>query len=302
MPPRLRRWLLAGLAAMLAMSALGGFVAVAVLGSNAAGVVLAWVVFVTGLLIIGLGARRAVRAASDSFDQMANQLHAGDEQRRQLLADVGHELRTPLAVIRGEMEAMVDGVRPIDPHTVEALLDDIAGMERLLDDLRTLATAESEQLVLQLEEVDVRELARDVVDDLSRQARAAAVELVLADGRSVSAEIDPVRVRGILVNLVVNAIRATPPDGRVTISVSTDLRSPRPFSTQLVVQVTDTGVGIPAGDLDRVFDRFHKGEGSRGSGLGLTIARRYARAHDGDLTVDSLPGEGATFTLTIPGV
>lgn len=316
------------LAGMFGFSLVGGFLAARVFGGGPVGVGLVWLVWAVVAVVVLVGARVARRSiepvqnlvdaagrladgdyavrvpkcgpppvsrAADSFNTMAERLENADRQRRQLLADVGHELRTPLAIIRGEMEAMVDGVRPISAETVDGLLADIDVMERLLEDLRVLSTAESGRLVLQTEPTDLRDLADDLVQDLTPQAAAAEVALSLQPGPEVHTDVDPVRIKGILGNLVVNAIRATPPGGRVDVSVGHGAEA-------VTVRVADTGVGIPPEELDRVFDRFHKGAGSGGSGLGLTISRQYARAHGGDLRAAPREGGGSVFTLSLPPV
>jgi signal transduction histidine kinase len=235
------------------------------------------------------------RPVVSSFNRMAARLQEADAQRRQLLADVGHELRTPLTVLRGDLEAMVDGVRPMDDENLRALLDDVAMLERLLDDLRTLSLADSGALVLDREPTDLGPLAGDVVDRLGGLAASAHVRLCVdtaGDLRPVN--VDPVRIREVVSNLVVNAIGATPPAGAVTVTVRGD-------RSRAIVTVHDTGVGIPPDEAARVFDRFHKGSGSSGTGLGLTISRDLVAAHGGTLTIAETSQAGTTMRVELPG-
>jgi signal transduction histidine kinase len=228
-----------------------------------------------------------------SFNRMAARLQAADEQRRRLLADVGHELRTPLTVLRGDLEAMVDGVRPVDPDHLRQLLDDIAVVERLLDDLRTLSLAESGALVLHREPSDVAEVARDAVDRLRRVAADEQVQLRVAADPVPPIDVDPARINQVVSNLVGNAIGATPPGGDVTVVI-------RAGSGVVVLDVRDTGVGIEADQRDLVFERFHRGTGSSGTGLGLTISRDLVAAHGGTLDIAETSSHGTTMRVTLP--
>jgi len=234
------------------------------------------------------------RPVVSSFNRMAARLQEADAQRRQLLADVGHELRTPLTVLRGDLEAMVDGVRPVDDEHLRALLADVAMVERLLDDLRTLSLAESGALVLDREPTDLGRLAGDVVDRLGRVAASADVDLRIATADDLRpVDIDPVRIREVVSNLVVNAIGATPTGGTVTVTVRGD-------GSRAIITVHDTGVGIPPDEAARVFERFHKGSGSSGTGLGLTISRDLVAAHDGTLTIAATSPAGTTMRVELP--
>ena len=232
----------------------------------------------------------------DSFNNMAERLERTEAERRRLLADVGHELRTPLTIIRGELEAMADGVHEPDVAELRRLLGDVDVMERLLDDLATLSRAEAGMLTIHREPTDVVGLVRNVVD--GQRAGAAEVGVTIASlttETELDADLDPIRVREIVANVVANGVRATPPGGRVEVAVER-----RGDPLVVTVTVTDTGRGIPAAELDRVFERFHKGPGSSGSGLGLTISRNLARAHGGDITLASEEGVGTTVTISLP--
>ena len=237
-----------------------------------------------------------VRRLGASFNAMAERLDRSRDDRRALLADVTHELRTPLTVIAGGLEAMLDGVHPMDEDHVSPILAEATVMDRLLDDLRTISLAEAGALPLHREPVDLVELAADVLSSQRTVADARRVELTaLAGDHEVEADVDPVRVREILVNLVANALRHTQADGRVTIEV-------RASGADAVLAVVDTGEGIAPEELDRVFDRFHRRSDSGGSGLGLTIVRDLAAAHGGSVEVESegVPGRGSTFRVRLP--
>jgi signal transduction histidine kinase len=235
---------------------------------------------------------RGMRELGRAFDTMVDRLDANDRQRRALLADVSHELRTPLAVIRGSVEAIIDGVHPADEAHLGAIVDETRVMERLVEDLRTLALAESGTLTLHREPVDPVELVRDVAASFASVAAEAGVSLeVDAPEAAPTLDLDPVRMREVVANLVDNAIRHTPAGGRVEVRVGA--------TPELRIAVIDTGPGIDPALLPHVFDRFVKGPGSQGSGLGLAIARDLVTAHGGTIEVQSAT-TGTTFTIRIP--
>lgn len=227
-----------------------------------------------------------------SFNELAARLESAEEQRRRLMADIGHELRTPLTVIRGELEAIVDGVHPADPDHLERLLEDVDVIERLLDDLRTLSMAESGTLELHREPADLGEILADSAASLRRLAGERNIDLSTSV-EAAPAQIDPVRIREVVTNLLVNAVNATPAGGAVHARLT-------PGPDGHVIEIEDSGAGIPPDQLERVFDRFQKGSGSTGSGLGLTISRDLVRAHGGTIRLHSVVGEGTTVTVTIP--
>ncbi len=231
-----------------------------------------------------------------SFNQMAERLESADEQRRQLLGDLGHELRTPLTVIRGEIEAMLDGVHQPDPDHLEVLLDEVKVMERLLEDLRTLSLAEAGALALHMELTDVVAVVADVAETHARLADARGVRMGMTVSRDVpEIMVDPVRIRQVVTNLVVNSLRAMPEGGSLSLGVSGG-------ADEVVVTVADTGIGLPPDEVDRVFERFHKGSTSSGSGLGLTISRDLVEAHSGSIQMESAPGAGTVITIRLPSV
>jgi signal transduction histidine kinase len=231
-----------------------------------------------------------------AFNAMAKELDAQDKARRHLMADIAHELRTPLAIVQGKLEGLLDGVYPRDDERLQGLLEDTRVLARLVEDLRTLSTAESGALALSKEPTDIVALAHDVVASLSARAEAAGVALrVETDSRDEvqPIAIDPLRIREVLTNLVANALRYTPRDGCVRVSVV-------PRADGVDVQVADNGAGISDEELPRIFERFYKGPGSSGSGLGLTIARGLVEAHGGTIRAESRLGAGTTIVFSLP--
>ena len=235
-----------------------------------------------------------MRALAHSFNTMTERLQNADRVRRDLMADVAHELRTPLAVLQGRLEGLLDGVYPRDDAQISQLLDETHVLSRLIEDLRTLALSDAGALQLQKEPTDVVGLVQDVVNSLQTEAARTSVALrVTTSVENVVLDIDALRIREVLTNLLSNALRHNPSGGAVTVSV-------HQTTDGLVVSVTDTGLGIPPEEVARIFDRFSKGTSSRGSGLGLTIAKGIIKAHNGEITASSQLGEGTTVTFTLP--
>ena len=237
----------------------------------------------------------SMRAALRSFNTMAGQLETADEQRRRLLADLGHEMRTPLTVVRGEIEAMLDGVHEIDAEHLGLLLNEVGVMERLLEDLRTLSLLDAGRLTLHPEATDLAALVEDVADGYRRRAADAGVAVEVGAAGPAEVMVDPVRIREVLTNLADNALRAMPDGGRLGFEVAAP-------GAGVSIVVTDSGTGIAPGDLAQVFDRFHKGSTSRGSGLGLTISRDLIEAHGGTITMTSERGVGTTVRVELPEI
>jgi two-component system, OmpR family, sensor histidine kinase BaeS len=230
-----------------------------------------------------------------AFNAMAKELEAQDQARRHLMTDIAHELRTPLAVMQGKLEGLIDGVYPRDTEGLQRLLEDTRVLARIVEDLRTLSTAESGALALTKEPTDILTLANDVASSLATRADEAGVKLGVetSDADIEPIAIDPLRIREVLTNLVANALRHTPSGGRVDLKLGTSGNS-------VQVRVVDTGTGISEEELPRIFDRFYKGAGSSGSGLGLTIARSLVEAHGGTMRAESSPGTGTTITFSLP--
>jgi len=238
---------------------------------------------------------REVRALARAFNSMTARLAASDEQRRNLLADVTHELRTPLTVIQGNLEGLLDGVYPRDDVHLQPILEETRVLSRLIDDLRTLALAESGALRLEKEPTDLATLASQVAASFRAQADALQIELSVDAAPDLPAlEVDPARIRQVLENLIANALRYTPGNGTIRVQCSFE------GGTHVTVTVSDTGAGIPADELAHIFDRFYKSRDSRGAGLGLAIAKNLVASHGGEISVQSEPGQGTRLRFTLP--
>jgi signal transduction histidine kinase len=229
----------------------------------------------------------------ESFNAMTTRLEVNETQRRNLFADVAHELRTPLSIIRGNTEGMLDGVYPRDDARLETILDATAVMARLLDDLRTLSLTDTGALRLHKQTTDVAELLDDVRYAFTPRAAEAGVTFMLATELLPPLDIDPVRVRQVLENLLDNALRHTPRGGTIRVEVGRE-------GSAALFRVADTGRGIPAEALPHIFDRFWKSADSGGSGLGLAIARGLIEAHGGKIRADSVEGKGTVVSFTLP--
>lgn len=234
-----------------------------------------------------------IRGLADSFNKMTARLQANEALRRNLLADVAHELRTPLSVIQGNVEGMIDGVYPRDDSHLTPILDQTAMMSRLLDDLRTFSLVEAGVFKLHREPVDLQELVTDLVAAYQPRARQAGIALTGAVAPMPEIEVDPVRLRQVLENLLTNALRYTPPGGSIRIDVTWDGQA-------VFFTVADTGSGIPPEHLPHLFERFWKSADSGGSGLGLAIAKTLVEAHGGQIHAESIPGHGTTLRLRLP--
>jgi two-component system sensor histidine kinase BaeS len=253
-----------------------------------------------------------------SFNTMADSLAESAARQRRQIADVAHELRTPLANLRGYLEALSDGVLTPDPALFSSLHEEALLQQRLVDDLHELALAEAGALSYHRTPTDLRELAAACRQAHAAAADAAGVTLTgpeplggtrtgpeplggtepAAGERGDTADVDPDRLRQVVGNLLSNAVRATPAGGRVTIRVGRDGDTAR-------IEVDDTGSGIDQADLPYVFDRFWRADPARtrgGSGLGLAVARQIVTDHGGTLTATSSPGAGSTFRVTLPAL
>jgi len=236
-----------------------------------------------------------LRELATAFDQMADTLDRQEQLRRALVADVAHELRTPVAVLQAGHEALLDGVAEPTPGQLASLRDEVLRLARMVGDLQTLAAAEAAALSLALSRCDLAGIAATAADSLA--SRFESTEITL-ERRLASAEVfaDPGRLHQVVTNLLTNALKFTPAGGRVTLR--TGLAGP-----DAVLEVTDTGVGIAAGELPHIFERFWRGQQAErvsGSGIGLSVAAELARAHGGRLTAASQPGHGTQMTLTLP--
>jgi two-component system sensor histidine kinase BaeS len=236
-----------------------------------------------------------LRELAAAFDNMADSLDYEDKIRRDLVASVAHELRTPVAVLQAGHEALLDGVTEPSPEELGSLRDEVLRLARMVDDLQTMAAADAAVLQLTRERHDLGDIAASAADSLARRFEAAEVTLrrrlspapALADERWM---------HQVVTNLLSNALKFTPAGGTVTISTRQDRAS-------AVLEVEDTGVGIPPDELPRIFDRFWRGQAAAqtsGSGIGLAVAAELVWAHGGTLTAASEPGAGTRMTLALP--
>jgi signal transduction histidine kinase len=262
-----------------------------------------------------LSQRVAIRSKDElgelghTFNQMAENLDRAEIQRKRLIADVAHELRTPIAVIQANLEAMLDGVLPLDGEQVAALHNETLLLKRLVGDLRLLSLAESGELKLERQVTQIDTLIRQVSERINVQAQQNGISLELDLPENLPAVmVDAGRITQVLNNLLGNALRFTPQDGKIILGAGISPISPG----FIQVSVTDTGPGIDPDDLRYIFDRFYRADQSRahasgGSGLGLAIVKQLVEAHGGQVNVNSpafsdanQQGFGTRFTFTLP--
>ena len=243
---------------------------------------------------------RELAALSVAFDEMAEQLAQTDAARRQLLSDLAHELRTPLATLEAHIDGMEDGVVPSSADSYAVMRHQVARLRRLATDLKVLTAVEAHALELQIQELKTNAMVSAACGSAELRYEAKGVELrCLQPGSDVVVMADPDRLQQVLSNLLDTALRHTPAGGSVDVSCEHT-------AAEVTVSVSDTGDGITEDQLDAVFDRFHRADASRrndgeGSGLGLTIARAIVIDHGGTLIAQSEGlGRGAVFRVTLP--
>ncbi len=242
---------------------------------------------------------RELAELADSFNRMAEALQRADQQRRQLTADIAHELRTPLSIIKGRLEGIQDGIYEADAEQIEALLSEVALLERLINDLHLLALADAGQLPLYREVVSPVMLVNEAVRSFTPLATGRDVHLhSIVEEHLPDIEIDPQRITQVLGNLISNALRHTPAGGEIVVSAHRDPNG-------ICFAVRDTGTGIDPVDLPYIFERFYRVDRARsrssgGAGLGLAIARRLVEAHGGQIWATSTLGQGTTVSFLLP--
>ena len=252
-----------------------------------------------------LGQRIAIRSRDEigelahAFNAMAASLERTESLRRALVTDVAHELRTPLTNLRCQIEALEDGLTPVTPEGLRSLLEEIAFLTRLVNDLQDLALAEAGQLPLHRAPVDLGRAVAEALGAIAARAAGRRITLVprVASGLP-GALVDPLRLGQILRNLLENALTHSPDGGEIAVDATR-------AGDHLEVSVSDAGTGIAPEHLPHVFDRFYRADPSRarssgGAGLGLAIVRQLALAHGGSIRAESPPGSGARFTLSLP--
>ncbi len=235
-----------------------------------------------------------------SFNEMAGSLASAEERRRRLLADVAHELRTPLATIDAYLEGLADGVVQPQPETWQLLRRESARLNRLSDDIARVSRAEERQLDLQLERVRSQQLIEAAARAAAPGSADKGVELVVKPEHGAPmVAVDRDRIAEVLANLLENALRHTPAGGSVTVAATRD-------GDSAVLSVTDTGEGLDPRELEQIFERFYRTDSARsrdrgGSGIGLTISRALVEAHGGTLLAESDgPGKGSRFVCRLP--
>ncbi len=245
---------------------------------------------------------------AESFNSMAASLDSSEQARQRLLADIAHELRTPLSVIEGTVDAMLDGVYKLTPDNLVSLKEETAVLTRLVDDLRDLTLAESGQLKLEIEPTDLAGLVQRRVSRAEIVARERNISLRadIAEGLP-QVEIDRRRIEQVLANLLDNALNHTLSGGTVvvTVALAEGGETSRGGKGELLISVADTGAGIPAEDLPHIFERFYRVDDARsrekgGAGLGLAIAKQMVELHGGRIWVESEVGKGSKFSFTLP--
>ena len=243
---------------------------------------------------------REMRSVAISFNQMATDLEHEETLRRNMLADVSHELRHPIHIIAGNLQAILDGVYPLSMEEIDRLLDQTQNLTTLVDDLHELALAEAHDLPMEMRETDVNALVANTVEIFQPLAgdKGIALKTELSP-QPIFAQVDAPRIRQALQNLLGNALRYTPQGGQVKVVMNSS-------EGNVVIQVQDTGIGIPPEEIERVFDRFYRVDSSRdrdlpGTGLGLAVAQAIVQSHGGRVEAQSQGvDQGSTFTMILP--
>ncbi|MEJ2578802.1 MAG: HAMP domain-containing sensor histidine kinase [Kineosporiaceae bacterium] len=230
---------------------------------------------------------------------MAATLQREDELRRAMAADVAHELRTPVTILRGVSEEVLDGLAEPGLDMVRSFHEEVLRLERIVDDLATLSSAEAAGLSLRRDRVDLAGVAEQAVGQLRHRFQEAGqdVEVILTGPRELLAvDGDEIRLGQVVTNLLTNATAVTPRGGRIEVAVAREAGEVR-------LTVTDSGPGIPPEERERVFERFFRGRGAGdrpGSGIGLAVVAELVRVHGGQVRAGGPPGRGAVFTVTLP--
>ncbi|HEY1635286.1 MAG TPA: HAMP domain-containing sensor histidine kinase [Acidimicrobiales bacterium] len=245
--------------------------------------------------VAGEGGPGELSELAQAFNEMADALAREDALRRALVADVAHELRTPITILRASTEALVDGVSQPEASLLSSLHEEVLRLGRMVEDLETLASAEAAGLRLERRPVDLAEVAGQAVGGLRHPFEAADIQVTTQLTKAMVAG-DTGRLAQVVTNLLTNALKFTPAEGQVTVVVAPDDGTAR-------LEVADSGVGIPAEELDHVFERFWRSSRAgqtAGSGIGLAVVAELVRAHGGSVEVSSRLGAGARFVVTLP--
>lgn len=240
---------------------------------------------------------REVYSLVRGFNSMTEKLQINDQQRRAMLADVSHELRTPITVIQGNVEGILDGMYPADEARLKSILEETQILSRLVDDLRTMALAESGTLQLQREPTNLGQLLREISAGFEAQVRVKEIVVTLSLADVDDIEVDPLRIREVLGNILSNALRYTPRGGEIQVGLA---EAGAGEERGVTVFVHDSGPGIDSTDLPHIFDRFYKSSDSGGMGLGLSIAKYIIEAHGGKIWADSETAHGTRISFFLP--
>jgi len=229
---------------------------------------------------------------SSTFNRMAEHLMFQEELRKKLTANTAHELRTPLAAARGELEGMMDGLIPLEKESLQSLYAETTRLKSILDAMEDLSQAEASTLTLAKQRFELEPFLKNIIERFKKIFADKKVALTFIAARGLLINADPDRLSQIMINLITNSLKATPPGGSVRINAFME-------GTRTKIQVSDTGKGIDKEHLPYIFERFYKAE-KGGMGIGLTIVRELVEAHGGSISVQSEPGKGSTFTLSFP--
>jgi Signal transduction histidine kinase len=239
-----------------------------------------------------------------TFNDMTRRLKEAEDVRRRLVADVAHELRTPLSIVRLKLENAQQSGRPVPPETLLRIHDEVIRLGLLVEDLHDLSLAEAGRLTLDLRPIDLAARLEQIVEDVRMEGEEKGLVIrFAAEARPATVTADARRITQVFINLLTNAIRCTPAGGTVEVELRNRVRHEQADYARVAVR--DTGIGIPAEELPHLFDRFYRVGKDRsrdtgGSGLGLAIAHQWVKAHGGFIRVASRPGEGTAFTVYLP--
>lgn len=234
-----------------------------------------------------------------AINSLGISLHEQEKLRERLTRDVSHELRTPLSTLQSHMEALIDGIWEPTPDRLISCHEEILRLKRLVGDLEKLAQYESENLVLNKTKFNIGEVIKNIVLNFEKEFLNKGVSLIFHE-KDIISYLDKDKISQVVVNLISNALKYTPKDGKVEVQIYEE-------ETYIELSVKDTGIGISQDDLPYVFERFYRADESRnkltgGAGIGLTISKSIVNAHGGSITVDSIIDQGTNFMVKIPKV
>jgi two-component system sensor histidine kinase BaeS len=249
---------------------------------------------------IELGTEDEFQELANSFNEMSAQLAENETNRKNLLADVAHELRTPISIIAGELELVQEGTVEPDSSFYISLADEVQRLNRLVDDLQQLSLAEAGQLSLKLEETNLYQLLEKVADNFAWAEEEKGINISLEGDKDTTAVVDSDRIKQVIINLIGNAVRILPAGGMVRLNLTE-----KPELKSVEITIADNGPGIGEEQLKYIFDRFYRTDSSRsrddgGTGLGLSIVKGYVEAHDGTIKVESELNKGTRFIILLP--